>query len=464
VTAPSLTSTLSFRARMQRSERGRVGIMMGVLCVALTSTFVRRTMGGAIMANDTLFLTTMLTLLGGLLYQGWILFDVARHERRGTPVAEWRWKVSATVDVLLPLMLMYLLQRMSPDGPRNHLAPPALLFLMLVLLLSILRLRPRFSLFTGLAGALGHALLVIRANIVSDINVQQLPMLFTYSVVIAIGGVAAAIVSRQVRRYVLEAVTEATESEQAKSALDAVERDLAVARDIQMGLMPTAAPSLAGFDIVGMACPAQQTGGDYYDWQPLPDGRLAVVLADVTGHGIGPALVMAVCRAYARATAPSAANPGALLDRINSLIHTDLTSGRFITMVLALLDERGGVELISAGHGPTLLYRAATGEIERFGGDGMPLGIDPEMRYGPHRSLTLARGDVLMLLTDGFAEWARPSDRQQFGVHRLVETLKSVADRPAKAILDAHFEAVRTFVGSQAIQPDDMTAVVMKRL
>jgi len=462
VTAPSLTSTLSFRARMQRSERGRIGIMMGVLCVALTSTFVRRAMGGAIMANDTLFMATMLVLLGGLLYQGWILFDVGRHERMGTLVAEWRWKVSAAVDVLLPLLLMYLLQLYSPDGPRNALAPPALLFLMVVLLLSILRLRPRFSLFTGLAGALGHALLVIRANAVSDIDPHQLPMLFTYSVVIAIGGVAAALVSKQVKRYVLEAVAEATDGERAKNALDMVERDLAVARDIQMGLMPTTAPSLGGFDIVGLACPAQQTGGDYFDWQPLPDGRLAVVLADVTGHGIGPALVMAVCRAYARATAPSAANPGALLDRINSLIHTDLQSGRFITMVLALLDERGGVELISAGHGPTLLYRAATGEIERFGGDGLPLGIAPDVPYGPHRSLTLARGDVLVLLTDGFAEWARPSDGEQFGINRLVETLGSVAKQPAKAILEAYFKAVRDFVGI-ATQPDDMTAVVMKR-
>lgn len=92
--------------------------------------------------------------------------------------------------------------------------------------------------------------------------------------------------------------------------------------------------------------PADLTGGDYYDWQAMPDGKLAVALADVTGHGIGPALVMAVCRASARAAAPILPDPPALLQRLNDLLNDDLPDDRFITLVLALLDESGAAQLV----------------------------------------------------------------------------------------------------------------------
>lgn len=209
--------------------------------------------------------------------------------------------------------------------------------------------------------------------------------------------------------------------------------------------------------------PADLTGGDYYDWQPLPDGRLAVVMADVTGHGIGPALVMAVCRAYARATAPLASDSAALLNRLNNLLHADLSDGRFITFALALLDQTGRVDLLSAGHGPTLLYRAATGEVEQFGGDGIPLGIAPDESYGPVRTFTLQPADVLLLVTDGFFEWQRPSDNQAFGIQRLSDTLREIARAEAGPILARLDAALREYTAG-APQPDDMTAVVIKRL
>ena len=188
-----------------------------------------------------------------------------------------------------------------------------------------------------------------------------------------------------------------------------------------------------------------------------------MALADVTGHGIGPALVMAVCRAYARASAPITPEPHVLLARLNNLIHADLGGNRFITFALALVDGKNSrIELLSAGHGPILLYRAAQKSVEHFGGDGYPLGIVPEGEYTHAHSLDLAMGDALLLLTDGFFEWKRPKDREEFGIKRIEETLKQSAGEPAEIILKKLDDAVRSFC-SGAVQNDDMTAVVVKR-
>jgi serine phosphatase RsbU (regulator of sigma subunit) len=261
---------------------------------------------------------------------------------------------------------------------------------------------------------------------------------------------------------VREAAEEAAAHERSERTVYGMQRDLAVAREIQLGLLPARPPQLAGFDITGMNRPAEQTGGDYFDWQPLPDGRLAVALADVSGHGIGPAIVMAVCRAYARASAPMTPDPAALLTRLNELLYGDLPGDRFITFALAVLDQDGGVQLISAGHGPTLLYRPSTGEAQEFGGDGMPLGVSAFERYGPTTSLTMREGDVLVMLTDGFLEWTR-KDGEPFGIRRLQDAVRASADGNAAAILSALDEAVSKFCHGTP-QSDDMTAIVIKRV
>jgi serine phosphatase RsbU (regulator of sigma subunit) len=262
----------------------------------------------------------------------------------------------------------------------------------------------------------------------------------------------------------MQAVEETIAAEKTRHDLAAIEHDLSIARDIQMSLMPSAPPVIANFDIAGMARPAQQAGGDYYDWQQMPDGRLVVALADVTGHGIGPAIVMAVCRAYARATAPSMSDPEAMLRRINHLIFEDLRgSGRFITMAIAILSPDGTVELISAGHGPTLFYNAAKNDISSFGGDGIPLGLDSAERYSPYNRLKMNAGDVLLLLTDGFIEWQRNTDAEQFGTNRLCQTLRGCASMPAKSILSTIDAAVNRFAAGSP-QLDDTTAVVIRRI
>src|SRR6185369_16554810 len=122
-----------------------------------------------------------------------------------------------------------------------------------------------------------------------------LTIYFIYAGLILAGGIVAAVVSSRIRTHVAAALREA----ELKSKLEQVNHDLDVARSIQQDLLPSQSPRLENFDIAGWNEPANETGGDYFDWQSLPDGRLAISLGDATGHGIGPALVSALCRAYA---------------------------------------------------------------------------------------------------------------------------------------------------------------------
>jgi phosphoserine phosphatase RsbU/P len=331
-------------------------------------------------------------------------------------------------------------------------------------LLSILRLRPMVTLGMGVAAAVLHATLVAYAINAHAIDSHHWPTLFTYAVTLLLTGIAASLVAAQGRANVIEAVREAMAAEQEQVARAAIERDLDIARDIQSGLMPSVAPEIAGFDIAGMARPAQQTGGDYYDWQPTADGRLIVALADVTGHGIGPALVMAVCRAYARASAARARDAAALLSDVNALIVDDIgSSGRFITMVIAILSPDGSVELASAGHGPSLLLHRATGDTDVFGGDGLPLGIDAAEAFDAPRRFTMAPGDTLVLATDGFMEWARAGDGEQFGLDRLRHTVATLPDMPAAECVRHIDHAAQAFAKGNP-QQDDTTMVVIRRL
>lgn len=436
--------------------------MAGVCVLMLGVTVLRRLLGGEVMADNRVFLSVGGVLAGGVAYQGIAYALVRRAMRTGKEIRPWRWVVSAVMDMGVPIASLVVLHVYSPRGEVEALSAPAILGLPLVIALSILRLRPMFTLWSGIGCAAAHWALVIATVAHEHVDRHQWPALLTYGVLLAATGAACAMISTQARAYVREAVDEASARGEKQRALSLIAHDLDVARQIQQGLMPSQPPKIAGFDVAGFARPAQETGGDYYDWQPLSDGRLVVVLADVTGHGIGPAIVMAVCRAYARAAAPGSADSAAILEQVNSLIFEDLgCSGRFVTMVIAILSSDGGVQLVSAGHGPTLLYRAATGAIERFGGDGIPLGIDAEEKFGPPRYLKLEKGDSLLLLTDGFMEWPR-SDGEQFGIERLEEAHRKYAGESAEGLIKGLDAEVGGFVRG-AEQRDDTTVVAVKR-
>jgi serine phosphatase RsbU (regulator of sigma subunit) len=463
----AVTSSSTFQSCLLISEQWRAGLLAFVWGILLLTWLLRRWFGGVVASVDILFFTTLGLLLFGIVFES-IVFLNARRQLHTDLLRRKKYHTdelfSIIIDLAIPVIAMTILQKFSPRGAYAALSAPVILVLPLVTMLSILRLRPVVCLWTGVAAGAAHTVLVVTAIRSADIAPNHWPLLFSYGALLVLTGITAAAIAAQARSYVTQAVAEAIAAEKTRNELAGIEHDLSIARDIQMGLMPSTPPTIPNFDIAGMARPAQQAGGDYYDWQQMADGRLVVALADVTGHGIGPALVMAVCRAYARATAPSTPDPEALLAGINRLIFDDLKgSGRFITMVIAILSPDGTVELISAGHGPTLLYRKATGEISTFGGDGMPLGLDSAEQYGPHTKLKMESGDVLLLLTDGFIEWQRKTDNEQFGDERLCQTLSGCASLDALSILNAIDAAVSSFAAG-ATQLDDTTAVAIRRI
>jgi serine phosphatase RsbU (regulator of sigma subunit) len=458
----SLTATETFRSRAQRSEARRAVLWSAVLIGMILMACLRRALGGHVMSLDRVFVPYVGVLAAGLTVQVAMLAPLRRAIRTGSLLPGWVWRAGAVFDLAVPMALLTVVAYESPRGEVAALSGPALLMMPMVVLLSVLRLRPRFTLITGLAAAAFHALLAARAIRIEQVPAAQVPVLFGYGFILALMALAAALVAREMRGHVAAAAEEATAHEQANRHIEAVQHDLSVAREIQAGLLPAGSPKFDGFDIAGMNRPADQTGGDYFDWQQLPDGRLVTVLADVTGHGIGPAIVMAVCRAYARASAAAIREPPELMARLNDLLHADLPADRFITLAIAMLQPDGRVELLSAGHGPSFLYRAATGRVTQFGGDGLPLAVMPGEAYGPTASFVMDEGDVLVMLTDGFFEWQRPADGEAFGIARLHETIVGSVKCAANDMIRQVDDAVRAFAAGSN-QPDDMTAVVIKR-
>lgn len=265
----------------------------------------------------------------------------------------------------------------------------------------------------------------------------------------ALGSLTAVAIKRQVL----------LDESQAKQRL---ERDLQMARDIQQRLLPTEMPKVPGYDIAGWNLPADETGGDIFDFFPLPDGRCGLMIADATGHGIGPALIVSQCRSMLRAILDGASTPSQLASRLNDLLCEDLPSDRFVTLCFGVLDPANHcVEYVSAGHGPQLHYQAVTGRTQAYNASSFPLGIMPGEVIEPAEPLQLAVGDVFVMITDGFLEWSRPNG-EQYGQDRLVRLLETHHATPMAELIQMIYRDVCAFSGGTP-QLDDLTAVLVRR-
>ena len=242
-----------------------------------------------------------------------------------------------------------------------------------------------------------------------------------------------------------------------------IQRDLNIARDIQQGLLPRENPEVAGSDIAGWNQPADETGGDSFDFLPLDDGSLAITLADATGHGIGAALIMAETRALFRATARQTRDLQRVVSEVNDLLCLDLPDGKFNTAFFGFLaPAEHTVRFLSAGQGPILVYAAATGAVRELETHGLPLGIMPEAEYDAATVFQLAPGDMLVLLTDGFYEWDRP-DGEQFGTERIADLIRVDHRLPAAEFIRVVYRTVVEFSAGTR-QGDDLTAVIVRRV
>jgi phosphoserine phosphatase len=241
-----------------------------------------------------------------------------------------------------------------------------------------------------------------------------------------------------------------------------LEHDLRLAHDIQRSLLPAASPQIPGFDIVGWTQPADATGGDFYDYFDLPDGRLGLVVADVAGHGLAASLLACEARALIRAAAASTASIVEIATRTNALLHRDLHHERFVVLFLAALEAATSrLEFVSAGCAP-MVYRQTESRFIPTEATVPPLGVLPTLQNDFARELTLHAGDALVMMTDGLYEWEN-AEGQQFGMERLRESVRRSANRPGSELIRAVYQEVLAYAGDVP-QVDDVTAMVIERV
>jgi serine phosphatase RsbU (regulator of sigma subunit) len=446
----------AFERAALKSESYRIQVLLGLLGVLLVYAAAR----GLTAGQFRLLLGEALLLGLAIAYKVGKLVVVRGALRRGRAAPRATWAVTGIlVETQIPTLALFISIEGGLMNPYRALVAPALLVYFLFIILSTLRLSPRLSMLTGLLSALGYLAVTFYALPGrAEAGAPASAVYFVYAGFILAGGAVAAFVAGQLRAHVAAALHEA----ELQGELERVKHDLDIARSIQQGLLPARPPRLDDFEIAGWNKPAEQTGGDYFDWQTLPDGRVALSLADATGHGIGPALVGTSCRAYARASFLDGGGHNGVLDRLNRLLSDDLESNRFVTFAVVFLDPVSArVEVLSAGHGPILWYRRADDHVESLEAQGIPLGMIAGVGYERGAEGRMARGDVLALVTDGFCEWENP-EGEEFGVARLEAVLRASRDRPAEEVIKALRAAVADFCKGTP-QKDDLTAVILKR-
>jgi sigma-B regulation protein RsbU (phosphoserine phosphatase) len=243
-------------------------------------------------------------------------------------------------------------------------------------------------------------------------------------------------------------------------ALQVTQEKLRVARNVQQGLLPQAPPELPGFDIAGCYDAADVVGGDYYDYIPMADGRMGIVVADVSGHEIGASLLMAKTRAYLRALTKSTDDLQTILGRLHEFLVVDTQDKWFVTMFFAALNpQTAALEFAGAAQQAHVMHR--DGSVTVLRSTSTPLGVfaDHPPRCSP--SISLLPGDLLIALTDGYVEAKSPAG-EQFGTERMLGIIREHRTRPASAIIDVLKAAVHTFSDSPG-QADDLTAVIVRR-
>jgi sigma-B regulation protein RsbU (phosphoserine phosphatase) len=236
---------------------------------------------------------------------------------------------------------------------------------------------------------------------------------------------------------------------------------LRIARDIQRSLLPPGPPAVDGFDIAAVCHPAEEVGGDYFDYLPMAGGRLGALVSDVAGHGLGPALVMAATRTCLRSLTAAGQGLEEVLTRANGILHTSTPENCFVTLALAEIDPAARVlRYASCGHS-TCYILGRQGDLKaRLTSTAPPLGCLPAFEIGPVPVHTLEAGDVVVLLTDGVTE-TESEENQFFGDQRALDAVRARLDAPAAEMAGAIHRAAQEFRGSRAAR-DDITALVVK--
>lgn len=454
--------SISFREARLKSERLRIWIVLA----AIGTAFLLRAMRAATVGGHENLISLYMT--AGLLglfaaYELAMLRKINRAILARQDISDSVWLVSTILETTLPALAVAFISSASIDPVYRPLANPAGLGFFLFISLSTLRLNPTLCWISGLTAAISYLAAAAHLGWRPSLNggaslLSPEKAVLGYAIAFIMGGFVAGVIAGEIRKQVEAALREADTRRQ----LECVEHDLSLARSIQQSLLPDLEPQIEGFEIAGWNRPADQTGGDYYDWQVLPNGTVVAQLADVTGHGIGPALLAAACRAYARGTFSQSHDLPGAMEQLNGELTRDIGEGRFVTFVAVIcVPGCPRVELFSAGHGPLFIYSLSEDRFEEIGAQGPPLGIASQFVSDPPMILELDAGDLLVLATDGFFEWTN-RDGEQFGVKRIEETIRESRKQRPTELIATLYEAVHAFSAGTK-QQDDLTAVVIKR-
>ncbi|MCP4581697.1 MAG: SpoIIE family protein phosphatase [candidate division Zixibacteria bacterium] len=241
----------------------------------------------------------------------------------------------------------------------------------------------------------------------------------------------------------------------------ALEDELAVARKIQETFLPNNDPEVEGFDIAGVNIPSEAVGGDYYDFIDIVDNQIGIAIGDVSGKGIGAALIMAAFRASLKAEIRNNYGIRTIFKKVNSLLYESIERENYVTAVYGVLDTKNRVFTFSnAGHNPPLLFKT-DGRIIELSEGGLVLGMFPESNY-EERPIYINKGDILLFYTDGVTE-AQDIDDREFGVERLKEFVENSRKLSPKEIIEIVIKEVQKF--KERNKPlDDLTMILAKCL
>ena len=246
-----------------------------------------------------------------------------------------------------------------------------------------------------------------------------------------------------------------------RKALELLEEELRLAREIQKKLLPKESPHVPGYDVVGVSEPAKRVGGDYFDFLDFGDGRLGLCLADVSGKGITAAMLLSNVQATIRSQGRLAPDAGACVSQSNDMLYASTDSDKFVTMFYAVLDtEAHRLEYCNAGHNPPIMLGGSGGPVLLETG-GPVLGVMEGFPY-ERGEVEFMPGQTLLVYSDGFSEAMNPR-LDEFGDARLRSSAETHAGLPPRELLDALLAEGSEFCGDAA-QGDDMTIMAVKRM
>jgi len=317
-------------------------------------------------------------------------------------------------------------------------------------------------------------LTVLIANFITIGVMQSLPLLTSQSEsIIASGMVALGLLTIPLIFMILGYIKRESFSFHAELVPGHIKRitervrmskELEIARQVQMRLLPKKSPIVPGFEISGMCIPAKETGGDYFDFIELGDSKLGIVIGDVSGKGVPAAIYMTLTKGIVQSHADDFISPGDVLVKVNNLLYRTIDKDSFVSLFYAVLDVKQKTIVYSrAGHNPVLYYRKKDGTCSLLEPDGIALGLekgDIFKKVIHEKKIQLESGDLLVFYTDGFTE-AMNNRNDEYGEERLIRIIHKYHDKSVDDIYRAVLRDVKQFV-KDAPQHDDMTMIFIK--